>query len=128
MSRKNVRLNSLIDELFNVKAPPMPPGVKTEEAKATTIRPSAEIAHFFQYHADRLDISMQDMMMLSLKAVAQGSMRETEQTFQLIVDRFKTLFEVHKVPQIHAKFVIDACEEVIFPLGCLLYTSDAADE
>lgn len=119
MSRKNIRLNSLIDELFNVQVPPISPGVDKDEVKPTTIRPSADIVHFFQYHAQRLDISMQDMMMLGLKAVAQSSLRETEQIFQLIIDRFKTIFEAHKVPQIHAKSVIDASGEVNFPIGAL---------
>lgn len=119
MSRKNIRLNTLIDELFLVQCPPLPPGVDKNEVKQTTIRPTAEVVHFYQYHAERLGISMQEMLMLSLQAVAHGSMRATEQTFQLVIDRFKMLFEAHRVPQIHAKSVIDASGEIVFPIGAL---------
>ena len=119
MSRRTIKSNTLIDELFLVPVPPMPIGAKEKEAKPTTIRPDAQTAHYFQYHAERLNISMQDMIALTLNAVAHSTIQPATQTFQLVIDRFKLLFEAHKVPQIHVKSIIESAGEVQFNIGSL---------
>ncbi|MFA0809533.1 hypothetical protein [Microbulbifer epialgicus] len=119
MVRKKVSLNQLVEQLFNVPVPPNPSEGGNYEAKPTptTIRPNAKAAHFYSYHAKRLNISMQDMMSLTLNAVASATQEPVMTELQLAVDRFKYLFEAHRVPQIHVKQIIDSYGQNNFPLG-----------
>jgi hypothetical protein len=123
MARRKISLNQLIEQLFNVPVPGLPTQQEQSEIKPTTIRPDAKTSHFFGYHAERLNISMQDMMALALNAVAAATQSPVLTEFQLAVDRFKHIFEAHRVPQIHAKQIIDSYGSNKFPLGGM--TNDA---
>jgi hypothetical protein len=57
------------------------------------------------------------MMALALNAVAAATHSPVLTEFQLAVDRFKHIFEAHRVPQIHAKHIIDSYGSNKFPLG-----------
>lgn len=117
MARKKISLNQLVEQLFNVPVPSLSAQQNQGEIKPTTIRPDAKTAHFFSYHADRLNISMQDMMALALNAVVSATQTPVRTEFQLAVDRFKHIFEAHRIPQIHAKQIIDSYGQNKFPLG-----------
>lgn len=123
MARRKISLNQLVEQLFNVPVPGIPSQQENGEIKPTTIRPDAKTSHFFGYHAERLNISMQDMMSLALNAVAAATHSPVLTEFQLAVDRFKHIFEAHRVPQIHAKQIIDSYGSNKFPLGGM--TNDA---
>lgn len=117
--RKKISLHDLMTELFDVPAPPFVSNTKVA-AKPTTIRPSPQVANFYEFHANRLGISMQDMISLTITAVANASSHPVETEFQLAVSRFKHIFEAHNIPQIHAKHVIDSYDdEITFPLAAL---------
>jgi len=118
MARRKISLNQLVEQLFNVPVPPIQ-NDNNLEIKPTTIRPDAKTAHFFTYHADRLGISMQDMMALALNAVVSATSSPVRTELQLAVDRFKHVFEAHRIPQIHAKQIIDSYGQNRFPLGGL---------
>lgn len=116
MARRKISLNELVGNLFNVPVPPMQSG-NPDEAKPTTIRPDARAVHFYEYHAQRLGgLSMQDMMALALNAVAAATSTPIKTEFELVVDRFKHIFQAHGIPQIHAKHIIDSLGNC-FPLG-----------
>lgn len=115
MARRKIGLNQLVEHLFNVPVPPLS-SRKPGEAKPTTIRPDANAVHFYEFHAKRLGLSMQDMMALALNAVAAATSKPIKTEFELVIDRFKHLFQAHNIPQIHAKHVIDSCGNS-FPLG-----------
>jgi hypothetical protein len=117
MARRKISLNQLVEQLFNVPVPGIPSQQENGDIKPTTIRPDAKTSHFFGYHAERLNISMQDMMSLALNAVAAATHSPVLTEFQLAVDRFKHIFEAHRVPQIHAKQIIDSYGSNKFPLG-----------
>jgi hypothetical protein len=116
MARRKISLNQLVEHLFNVPVPPIH-NENALDVKPTTIRPDAKTAHFFTYHADRLGISMQDMMALALNAVMSATSSPVRTEFQLAVDRFKHVFDAHRIPQIHAKQIIDSYGQNRFPLG-----------
>ena len=97
MARKKISLNQLVEQLFNVPVPSLSAQQNQGEIKPTTIRPDAKTAHFFSYHADRLNISMQDMMALALNAVVSATQTPVRTEFQLAVDRFKHIFEAHRL-------------------------------
>lgn len=118
MPTVNTTLHQLMDELFNSSTPSLLDKDNSKPAP-TTIRPSADAVHFFTYHAKRLSISMQDMIALTLNAIATSSTTPAKNEMQLSCDRFKFLFEAHKIPQIHAKSVVEAHANKPFPLGAL---------
>tara|TARA_R110002072_G_scaffold303138_1_gene495410 strand:+ start:21094 stop:22062 length:969 start_codon:yes stop_codon:yes gene_type:complete len=115
-SRRNISFNQLVEQLFNTPVPPISSD-RNKEIKPTTIRPDANTVHFFSYHAARLGISMQDMMALALNAVVFSTSSPAKTELQLAVDRFKFIFDAHKVPQIHVKRIIDSFGQNRFPLG-----------
>lgn len=118
MASVNTTLHALIEEVFNSSTPPLL-NKDSNKPAPTTIRPSAEALHFFSYHAKRLSISVNDVIALTLNAVATSSTAPAKNEMQLSCDRFKFIFEAHKVPQIHAKRVVEAHGNKTFPLGAL---------
>lgn len=119
MNKKRINLNQLVGQLFNTPVPPMPEGSSDKDAKPTTIRPNARTAHFFAYHAERLGLSMQDVIALTMNAIVFETESPARTELQLAVDRFKHIFEAHRIPQIHAKHIIDSFQQNNFPLGCM---------
>jgi len=118
MSKHKISLNQLLSSLF---FSPIPTRLEEHNASANkrkSLSLDDETNYFFEQHRKKLGISMQDMLELSLRALAQSTTSPTKTAFTLAVDRFKHLFEAHNIPQIHAKPIIDAgCDNTNFPLG-----------
>jgi len=118
MTKTKISLNQLVGQLFQASVPPFK-SKGSKDIKPTTIRPDANTAHFFKCHADSLGISMQDMMALTLNAVVATTTKPVRNELQLAVDRFRHIFEAHRIPQLHVKQIIDSYSDNSFPLGGL---------
>ena len=86
----------------------------------TTIRFSKKTAAFFSYRAKQCgDISMQAMVSQTLNAIVASTIEHDKTILQVICERFKYIFEAHRIPPLHIKQVVDSLYNNNLPLGAL---------
>jgi len=110
--KKNLTMSHLFATLFTDPAPPIidnPDGTKkADSGEATTIRPNHRTRQFYDYHANRLGISMQAMMSMTLEAVMASSVEPFSNDINLSLERFKLLFREHGIAPIYINKILDA--------------------
>lgn len=98
MNKSNLSISSLLSRLINSPSPKLEiPADAGDKKLNTTLRLEPAVKAFIEAEADKLGISVQEFLAMTLRAIMVATHAPAQSELELMLERFTELFSVHGV-------------------------------